>query len=131
MKLNPIVHQIVVNAIPTMARPGVASTGGGSSTPSRPCKEFHSPFAGVKMKSQISEIVADGRMNGTKNASRNRPLSALDPVHQNGEHERQDHQRRHRVEGELERVPQRRPELVPGEHLAGSSPKPMKLPSPG
>src|SRR5215203_6800773 len=44
-------------------------------------------------------------------------LSATDPVRQNGEHEGQDHQRWHRVERELDRVPQRRPELRRGEHL--------------
>ncbi len=38
--------------------------------PSRLSNEFHSPVAGVKMKIQISAIAADGRMNGTKNASR-------------------------------------------------------------
>ena len=66
-----MVHQIVVTAIPIIARSGVPRTGDGSSAPSRVWNEFQSPVVGVKMKNQMRLIAADGRMNGTKNASRN------------------------------------------------------------
>src|SRR5699024_1458735 len=56
--------------MPIIAVLGLDSTPAPGSRPSSVAGRDHSPEVGVKMKTQIREIVGEGRMNGRKNARR-------------------------------------------------------------
>ncbi|WIB13236.1 hypothetical protein [Curtobacterium sp. MCPF17_052] len=68
--MKPSVHQTVAMATPIIAVFGLDSMPEPGVRPIADWIVANRPVAGVKMNTQISEIVADGRMNGRKNARR-------------------------------------------------------------